>query len=152
MALGVMEATLADRLMQGAPADFESAAELSRAHQFALDTLLSVRPHLPPLVRTVLEGLGPNPPRWSASKNARALLWHSIKTDSMGDTPGGAATRAALFVFPDDESAANASDVIWYFCMFYCRAGLPEHALVTEFHRHWPPSTPNNSLERTREK
>lgn len=52
-----MEATLADRLMQGAPADFESAAELSRAHQFALDTLLSVRPHLAPVVRTVLEAL-----------------------------------------------------------------------------------------------
>jgi hypothetical protein len=71
----------------------------------------------------------------------------------MGTTAAGAATRAALFAFPCAETEQDcANDVIWHFEMFYSRAGLPQDSFVSTFRRYWPSMTPNNSLERTRER
>jgi hypothetical protein len=147
-----MQRTLADRLLQSAAVDFNSASELLRAHRFVLETLRSVQSALPPAVQATLNRLGDTPPRWGDSEEERVHLWQSINADSMGTTMAGAATRAALFVFPCDESSDDrANDVIWYFEMYYSRAGLPAEAFESAFHRFWSPMTPNKSLERPRE-
>jgi hypothetical protein len=127
---------LADRLLEGAPPDFfELDNEIPHAHQFALDTLLSVRSQLPPVVRAALEGIGPYPPHWRASKDACLKLLASIESER---TPAGAAARAALFAFPGDPEMLAPYELIDYFCEYYCDAGLPEDALVAAFYRQWP--------------
>ena len=150
--LGVMKSSLADSLMESTAADFASAAELPRAHQFVREALLSVRTQLPPTVEAVLDRIGAHAPAWKDSVPERVCLWQSIESDQMGQTPAGAATRAALFAFPSDIGTDhNAGDVISYFTMYYCRAQLPENSLVKAFHGYWPRMTPN-TFERTRER
>ena len=151
-ALGVMQRTLANELMETTGADLDAPAELPRAHHFVLDVLMSVKALLPPAVQTTIESLSPSPPAWTESERQRVFLWESIKGDSMGKTAAGAATRAALFAFPHTETESHsANDVIWHFEMFYSRAGLPRDPFVSTFRRYWPSMTPTKSLERTRE-
>jgi hypothetical protein len=134
-----MQRSLAEQLMQASSADFESPEELNRAHEFALETLRTVKNALPPAVVEVIDSLGMHPPAWRDSEKERVALWDSIAGDSMGTTPAGAATRAALFVFlSDDAFQDHADDVIWHFEMFYSRAGLPADAFTSTFRRYWP--------------
>lgn len=147
-----MQRTLAEQLLASASADFESPAELLRAHQFVLEVLQSVRHLLPVTVRSVIESLGPVPLRWSDSESQRVLLWNSIKHDTMGTTAAGAATRAALFAFPEPGTGSHtASDLLCHFEWFYSRAGLPQEPLVAAFRRYWPSVTPKPSREPARE-
>ncbi len=133
-----MQDTLADQLMRASSVDFESPKELYRAHAFVLDTLRSVKSALPSTVVEVLDRLGTHPPAWHDSEMERVALWESIAGDSMGTTPVGAATRAALFAFLSDKATDYAGDVIWYFESFYSSAGLPANAFTSTFRRYWP--------------
>jgi hypothetical protein len=125
--------------MEATTTDFGSPGQLSRVHEFVLETLRIVKGALPPTVAETLDRIGVKPPLWNDSEKERVALWNSIAGDSMGKTPAGAATRAALFLFPHGDAVEhNADDVIWHFEMFYSKAGLPSEALASTFRRYWP--------------
>ncbi|HEV7507580.1 MAG TPA: hypothetical protein VGS07_22035 [Thermoanaerobaculia bacterium] len=132
-----MQPTLADQLIATTDADLDSAEEWLRAQCFIYDALYSIQDQLPPCVQECLKARGIELPPEQDLVKLRVRLWESIEFDSMGITPDGAAVRAALFAFflPTPEGPDEA---IWYFCMFYVRAGLPEEPLIAAFRRQWP--------------
>jgi hypothetical protein len=147
-----MQRTVADDLMDSSGVNFESQSEWPRTQQFEYDALMAVRADLDPAVRAALEVRGASAPALAESVSAREAIWNICGSDSMGQTPSGAAARAALFAFAQPESPQEQpGEWVWYFSMFYTRAGFSEESLRAAFHRHWPKMTPNTSLERTRE-
>jgi hypothetical protein len=148
-----MQHTIADDLMDSSSANFESPSEWSRTQQFVYDALMAVRSELAPAVRMALEGRGAVAPGVEESASVREAIWNTCGSDSMGQTPSGAAARAALFAFAQPESPQEQpGEWVWYFCKFYTSAGLSEDSLRAAFCRQWPGMTPNTSLERTRAK
>jgi hypothetical protein len=140
--LGVMASSIADRLFLSTKTDFESPAQWDRAQRFFYEALSAAKERLPATVQEELQNCPPQRASLEQLERARHRLWNSIDDDQMGHTPDGAATRAALCAFhlPDDDGPADA---IWYFCMFFERAGLDESALVNAFRNQWP--SPNDA-------
>ncbi len=135
--LGAMEPSIADRLIESMNADVDSRVEWERAQRFFYSALRAIKSRLPLVAQQQLETRGPNLPPAAELEAARIALWQSIEADQMGNTPEGAAVRAALFAFfPPEED--GPLDAIAFFCTFFARAALPESALVAAFHEQWP--------------
>lgn len=132
-----MEPDIADRLIESTDVDLDSRAEWERAQRFFYSVLRAVHSRLPVVAQQQLESRGPDLPPAAALETARVALWRSIEADPMGDTPEGAAVRAALFAFFPPEKDGPL-DAIALFCTFFVTAGLPESTLVDAFHQQWP--------------
>jgi len=132
-----MEPSIADRLIESTNTDLDSRIEWERAQRFFYNALRAVKSRLPLVVQQQLESRGPNLPPAAELDAARVALWRSIEADQMGNTPEGAAVRAALFAFfPPDED--GPLDAIAFFCTFFAKAALSESALAGAFHDQWP--------------
>ena len=116
-------------------AQLMSAEGQARWHPVMLDVLRRVRDRLPPVVADLLARAPDSPPGLEDTGSEREALWTSIAEDRMGETPRGAATRAALYLFyPFDP--ADQDGAAWTFCRHYCRAGLPVDVLETVIREH----------------
>jgi len=135
--------TIADRLLGTTAADLDSPAEWEKAQRFFYDALSAVRSQLPEAAREQLAKRGPELPPDTDLVVARAALWTAIREDSLGNTPEGAAVRAALFAFYPPE-ADGPTDAVGLFCEFFVAAGLPESVLVQAFHEQWPETPPGH--------
>jgi hypothetical protein len=126
-----------DKLISLTHVDLDSPSEWLRAHLFFYDALSRVHSLLPHEVQKQLSTLGPPMPIASVLDASRVALWNSIEDDSAGNTPEGAAVRAALFAFYLADSDGPL-DAIALFCRFFLHANLPPAALVNAFHTQWP--------------
>ena len=130
--------SFANKLTIPTGANSGDAEDWQKVNLFFFNSLNSVRTLLPFPVSDCLDRRGQVLPAESCLAELREILWQSIKSDSLGGTPPGAAVRASLFAFYYPEEGEDISDAVWNFCHFYWQAGLPEQPLANAFYQQWP--------------
>ena len=120
--------------------DLDSPSEWNNAYLFYFEILKGLEQTLP---KTVVNGIQVARHYHAGTATAfqleaaRAGTWAILGKDSLGETPKGAAIRAALFFISEPDPQDGPLDTVSIFASFALKAGVPQSALETAFRRTW---------------
>jgi hypothetical protein len=137
----MMGSSLSDRLIDATTVDLDAPSAVAGALRYCATVLRAHPAHLPARVLEWLPELanGSAAPTPRQAEDIRCVLWQGLAEDQMGETPRGAALRAAIFAFSDWPSD-EVHDGIAMFIDFASMAGIPAHTLADTFLAAWPDS------------